>query len=91
MAAELNRRGVPIAQISAKLDFSEPAAFTRAFHRWSGDTPSDYRAEHNPTQVCENPSAVAQLGGKLHQGCKLLRSGGPIGTNGLPFTRDPKR
>ena len=47
---------ISFAQISAMLDFSEPAAFTRAFHRWSGDTPSGYRAEHNPTQVCGNPS-----------------------------------
>ena len=40
---------ISLAQISAMLDFSEPAAFTRAFHRWSGDTPSDYRAKHKPT------------------------------------------
>jgi len=42
---------IPLAQISAMLDFSEPAAFTRAFHRWSGATPSDYRAKHKPAQV----------------------------------------
>jgi AraC-like DNA-binding protein len=39
---------ISLAQISAMLDFSEPAAFTRAFHCWSGDTPSDYRAKHKP-------------------------------------------
>jgi AraC-like DNA-binding protein len=33
------------------LNFSELAAFTRAFHRWSGETPSDYRAKHNPALV----------------------------------------
>ena len=27
---------LPLAQISAALNFSEPAAFTRAFQRWSG-------------------------------------------------------
>ena len=42
---------IPLAQISAMLDFSEPAAFTRAFHRWSGETPSDYRAKHKPALV----------------------------------------
>ena len=42
---------ISLAQISAMLDFSEPAAFTRAFHRWSGDTPSTYRAERKPALV----------------------------------------
>jgi len=42
---------IPLAQISAMLDFSEPTAFTRAFHRRSGDTPSDYRAERKPALV----------------------------------------
>jgi AraC-like DNA-binding protein len=30
---------LPLAQISAALNFSEPAAFTRAFARWSGGVP----------------------------------------------------
>ncbi|SOR32478.1 Helix-turn-helix-domain containing protein AraC type [Methylorubrum extorquens] len=34
-----------IAQISAVLDFSEPAAFTHAFRRWAGMTPSTWRLE----------------------------------------------
>ena len=33
-----------LTQISAVLDFSEPAAFTRAFERWSGVTPSAWRS-----------------------------------------------
>jgi AraC-like DNA-binding protein len=37
---------IPVAQISAALDFSEPAAFTHAFERWSGVTPSVWRARH---------------------------------------------
>jgi AraC-like DNA-binding protein len=36
---------IPLAQISAALDFSEPAAFTRAFQRWSGVSPSELRAQ----------------------------------------------
>jgi len=35
---------IPLAQISAALDFSEPAAFTRAFERWSGVSPSLLRS-----------------------------------------------
>jgi AraC-like DNA-binding protein len=42
---------ISLAQISAMLDFSEPAAFTRAFHHWSGETPSEYRAKHKPALV----------------------------------------
>lgn len=37
-----------LAQISAALEFSEPAAFTRAFRRWSGTTPSAWRNERRP-------------------------------------------
>jgi AraC-like DNA-binding protein len=36
---------LPLVEIAAALDFSEPAAFTRAFHRWSGATPSSWRAD----------------------------------------------
>ena len=32
-----------MAQVSAVLDFSEPSAFTHAFRRWSGVTPSAWR------------------------------------------------
>lgn len=35
--------GVPIAQISFLLGFSEPSAFQRAFRRWTGTTPLAYR------------------------------------------------
>ncbi|MGH1590242.1 AraC family transcriptional regulator [Methylobacterium phyllosphaerae] len=35
-----------MAQVSAILDFSEPAAFSHAFRRWSGMTPSAWRREH---------------------------------------------
>jgi len=38
---------IPLAQVSAMLHFSEPAAFTRAFERWSGGmSPSQMRADH---------------------------------------------
>ena len=33
-------------QIAAALDYSEASAFTRAFRRWSGQTPSAWRADH---------------------------------------------
>ncbi|GJD64030.1 AraC family transcriptional regulator [Methylobacterium frigidaeris] len=34
-----------LAQISSVLEFSEPAAFTHAFRRWTGTTPSAWRKE----------------------------------------------
>lgn len=39
----LNNADLSISQISRKLGFSEPAAFTRAFKRWTGIKPSAYR------------------------------------------------
>lgn len=34
------------AQIASALGYSEASAFTRAFRRWSGQTPGAWRAEH---------------------------------------------
>ncbi len=39
---------VPLAQIAAALGYSEASAFTRAFRRWSGQTPTTWRAEGHP-------------------------------------------
>lgn len=36
-------RGESVEVLSARLGFSEPSAFRRAFKRWTGDTPSSYR------------------------------------------------
>ena len=39
---------VPLAQIAAALGYSEASAFTRAFRRWSGQTPTTWRT-HSDT------------------------------------------
>jgi AraC-like DNA-binding protein len=39
----LSRTHEPIDQIVYLTGFSEPSAFTRAFKRWTGETPTDYR------------------------------------------------
>jgi AraC-like DNA-binding protein len=35
---------LPLAEIAATLDYSDPSAFTRAFKRWSGHAPGVWRA-----------------------------------------------
>jgi AraC-like DNA-binding protein len=39
--------GRSISDITFSLGFSQPSAFTRAFKRWTGSSPSDYRAERS--------------------------------------------
>ena len=44
----LQNTQVPLAQIAAALGYSEASAFTRAFRRWSGQTPTTWRADGHP-------------------------------------------
>ncbi|QFU76890.1 AraC family transcriptional regulator [Halioglobus maricola] len=39
----LRNRDVPLADVAAQLGFAEPSAFYRAFRKWQGVTPGDYR------------------------------------------------
>jgi AraC-like DNA-binding protein len=41
----LARRDLSINQIAAQLGFTDPSAFHRAFRKWTGKTPGDYRAQ----------------------------------------------
>ncbi|MBK5413267.1 AraC family transcriptional regulator [Pseudomonas sp. TH31] len=43
-AQKLLLQQVPVARVAEQLGFSESAAFRRAFQRWSGCTPSQYRS-----------------------------------------------
>jgi AraC-like DNA-binding protein len=36
---------VPVARVAAALGYGDPTVFTRAFARWTGRTPSRFRAE----------------------------------------------
>ena len=40
----LTDRGAEIAEIARALGYSDPAHFTRAFQRWTGSTPCEFRA-----------------------------------------------
>jgi AraC-like DNA-binding protein len=41
----LNNKDLAINQVAREVGFNEPAAFTRAFKQWTGQTPKDYRDE----------------------------------------------
>ena len=40
----LSTTKLTVAEIASLLDYSEPVSFRRAFVRWNGMTPSDFRA-----------------------------------------------
>lgn len=42
----LDNTDMALSQIAAVLRYSELSAFTRAFRRWSGQTPSTWRTSH---------------------------------------------
>jgi AraC-like DNA-binding protein len=44
--AQLEQTAKPIADIAADLGYSEPSAFFRAFHGWTGEAPSEHRKRH---------------------------------------------
>jgi AraC-like DNA-binding protein len=35
-----------LGEVASHLGYSEPSAFTRAFRRWSGESPSRWRQKH---------------------------------------------
>ena len=41
----LDNPEVPVANVAEQTGFSETAAFSRAFKKWTGLTPAQYRAE----------------------------------------------
>lgn len=46
----LSNTTLPVAQIALQLGLSGPAALDRAFRRWTGRTPTQFRAESKPEQ-----------------------------------------
>ena len=43
LAIRLVRAGHPVKEVAYRLGFSDPAAFSRAFKRWTGKSPTDMR------------------------------------------------
>ncbi|QRM34679.1 AraC family transcriptional regulator [Microvirga sp. VF16] len=42
----LAKSDLSLSQIAEVLNYAEHSAFTRAFRRWTGQTPSDWRSSH---------------------------------------------
>ena len=42
----LENRELSIAEVAYSLGFSDPSVFHRAFKKWTGDTPGNYRRDH---------------------------------------------
>ena len=58
-----------IGQIAASLAYARASAFTRAFRRWSGTTPAEWRAKHgsmnDPATAGDIDCQVDALGGEI--------------------------
>lgn len=46
LALRFMRDGLSVKDAAYRLGFSDPAAFSRAFKRWTGSSPSDMRTRH---------------------------------------------
>ena len=57
----LEHSALDVGQVAATLGYSEPSAFTRAFRRWSGVSPTHWRAERLARGTSGGPTAA---GGK---------------------------
>ena len=47
----LSNTTIPVAEIAHRVGLSGPAALDRAFRRWTGKTPTRFRAESRPDQI----------------------------------------
>lgn len=58
----LGHTDMALSQIAAVLRYSELSAFTRAFRRWSGQTPSEWRANHPYTENRDGSADYSEPG-----------------------------
>jgi AraC-like DNA-binding protein len=60
----LKQRALPIGDVGRALGYSDPAHFTRAFQRWTGVTPRDFR-RHEPKPVRPAKGVTRRKGDRL--------------------------
>jgi AraC-like DNA-binding protein len=46
----LHDSSMDLREVSALLGYAAPGVFTRAFQRWSGTSPAEWRAAHDPAK-----------------------------------------
>ncbi|MPR12412.1 helix-turn-helix transcriptional regulator [Microvirga tunisiensis] len=46
----LSQTRIPLSEVAVALGYSEASAFTRAFRRWSGQSPAAWRLEQGPSR-----------------------------------------
>ena len=69
---------VPLAQIAAALGYSEASAFTRAFRRWSGQTPTAWRSHRDTDDELSGSDLSSDTRWALHNRKLVLRSHHPV-------------
>ena len=72
----LENTDMALGQVAALLRYSEPSAFTRAFRRWSGQSPSAWRSGH--------PQALTQARHSLRIRRQRRLGPDPDGRTGRP-------
>lgn len=55
----LQDEATPLYEVSFMVGYNEPSAFYKAFKRWTGMTPGDYRLTHMPAQQAARINAVS--------------------------------
>jgi AraC-like DNA-binding protein len=66
-----------LTQISTALNFSEPAAFTHAFRRWTGMTPSAWRQANRSVGISARPREEPYATGRRDRRCDGTFAPGP--------------
>ena len=51
LLSDFSRQGASVSDVAKALGFSELSAFTHAFRRWSGETPSSWKLRHAPPKA----------------------------------------
>lgn len=54
----LENSAMDVGQVADLLDYADASAFTRAFRRWSGTTPAQWRAERRASSRTDRPASV---------------------------------